>query len=106
MRKDLTYDAGAMRTLGQLINRNERRRFLRHEDYDADWRRFSKWFLAAHPLCNRCQRRNAEIVHHIVPLSDGGEHCREENSEALCRKCHVEEHRSGLSWKTSQNAGS
>lgn len=105
MCKALHYDTKAMRTLGQLMGRSERRQFLRHEEYNAEWRRFSKWFMAAHPLCNRCQRRNAEIVHHIVPLADGGEHCREENSEALCRKCHIEEHHGTGRAKTEEPRG-
>lgn len=50
-------------------------------------------YIAAHPLCEQCQRAGritpAEEVHHIQPLSQGGTHARD-NLMALCKRCHSE----------------
>lgn len=55
--------------------------------YDRRWRRFRRWFLNRHPLCAVCQAA-ATDADHIIPLSHGGAHCDEANTEALCKPCH------------------
>lgn len=55
--------------------------------YDADWRAFRARFLAEYPYCARCGRP-ATQVHHIVPLSAGGERLDWANCESLCHSCH------------------
>lgn len=61
--------------------------------YDAKWQRFRRWYLRRHPLCQSCKEdgrvRAAVLVDHVIPLSEGGEHLTEENSQALCRACHA-----------------
>lgn len=56
------------------------------------WRETRDLFLERHPLCQRCFSlgilQKAEHVHHIVPLSEGGD-SSDENLQALCSSCHV-----------------
>ena len=60
------------------------------------WKRYRKWYLSGHPLCERCQRHGktvpATLVHHIVELEDGGEPFDPANTEALCASCHNKVH--------------
>jgi len=58
--------------------------------YGIEWRKFRARYLAAHPACSRCKSA-ATDVHHIVPLSDGGQLLDESNVEALCHTCHSRE---------------
>ena len=59
--------------------------------YGAAWRRIRAVYIAAHPLCEQCETAGrlipAQEVHHILPLSQGGDH-REENLMSLCSSCH------------------
>jgi 5-methylcytosine-specific restriction protein A len=59
--------------------------------YGRAWRHIRAAYIAAHPLCEECQRAGrltpAQEVHHILPLSQGGDH-RPENLMALCKPCH------------------
>ena len=52
-------------------------------------------YAAAHPLCERCLKEGrytpVEEVHHIVPISKGGDH-RESNLMSLCQSCHTKIH--------------
>ena len=63
--------------------------------YGRQWERIRRRYIAAHPLCEECQRHGryvkAEHVHHVRPLSEGGTH-DEDNLMALCRKCHSKIH--------------
>ena len=42
----------------------------------------------------RCQRCNrfADEVHHLVRLADGGAAFDKDNLQAVCRRCHLDEH--------------
>jgi len=59
--------------------------------YGRAWRRIRAAHIAAHPLCEECQRAGrltpAQEVHHILPLSQGGDHSRD-NLMSLCKPCH------------------
>ena len=59
--------------------------------YGRAWRRIRVAYIAAHPLCEECQRAGrltpAREVHHILPLSQGGDHSLD-NLMALCKSCH------------------
>jgi len=62
--------------------------------YNSDWRRRSKLFLKAYPLCVECLKLNkltpSTVVYHIIP------HCGDpvlmwdetDNWQALCESCH------------------
>lgn len=43
--------------------------------------------------CKKCGRAGALEVHHKVSLDDGGSPFDVDNLEAICRNCHVIEHR-------------
>ncbi len=69
----------------------------RHEFYATpEWRRLRDWYRARHPLCEECQRQGrvtaAELVHHKVEISQGGEPLDAANLESLCRSCHSKVH--------------
>ena len=59
--------------------------------YGRAWKRIRDRYIKAHPLCEECLKEGrytkAEEVHHIKPLSHGGDH-REDNLMALCKPCH------------------
>jgi len=60
--------------------------------YDVRWQRYRAWYLAQHPLCEHCKARGrvvaASVADHVIPLSAGGAHCTESNTQALCAGCH------------------
>ena len=60
--------------------------------YDARWRRYRRWYLARHPLCEHCKAIGritvAKVADHIVPLRQGGAHCSQANTQSLCQACH------------------
>lgn len=59
--------------------------------YGRTWKRVRDQYIAAHPLCEECQKHGklvpAEEVHHIKPLSKGGTHASS-NLMSLCTSCH------------------
>ena len=63
--------------------------------YGRAWKRIRDRYVAAHPLCERCLKEGrltpVEEVHHIVPISQGGDH-RESNLMSLCQSCHTKIH--------------
>lgn len=52
-------------------------------------------YAKEHPFCEKCFERGiivpVEEVHHIVPLSEGGTHARD-NLISLCKSCHSRIH--------------
>ena len=61
--------------------------------YNRRWRKVSKLFLAAHPLCVECQRQGkltpATVVDHIVPHRGDPQRFWDENNwQGLCKPCH------------------
>lgn len=60
--------------------------------YDAKWQQVRARYLRRHPLCERCTEKGrfimASMVHHIIPISDGGARLDPRNFQALCRDCH------------------
>ena len=71
----------------------DRRASAHERGYTSKWRRLSKLYLKAHPLCEECKRQGkltpATVVDHIVPHR-GNEHLRwsESNWQSLCKPCH------------------
>ena len=57
------------------------------------WRRNSKAYLAAHPLCAACETAGkltaATQVDHIVPLKRGGNRFDWDGLQGLCDACHA-----------------
>ena len=61
--------------------------------YDGRWRKRSKLFLKAYPLCEDCLKQNkltpATVVDHIVPhRGDPTLMWAESNWQPLCKRCH------------------
>lgn len=63
--------------------------------YGRAWKRIRDSYAAAHPLCELCLKEGrltpVEEVHHIVPISKGGTHARD-NLMSLCQSCHTKLH--------------
>lgn len=78
------------KTIDDHYNKYERDPATR-KHYGRSWKRIRDRFLGEHPLCERCQKEGrltpAEEVHHIVPLSKGGNNSTE-NLMSLCKSCH------------------
>jgi len=62
-----------------------------HRGYGNRWSDFARMYKRQHPVCNRCGYAT-QVVHHVVPLDEGGEQFDEGNLEALCRECHERHH--------------
>lgn len=79
--------------------RGDYNRYARSPDsnkkYGRAWKRIRDRYAAAHPLCERCLKEGrltpVEEVHHIVPVTQGGDH-RESNLMSLCQSCHNKMH--------------
>ena len=67
-----------------------------HKRYDERWRRIRNRYIKAHPLCEMCCSKGkyvmAALVHHKLPLSNGGTN-DEENLQSLCISCHEKIHK-------------
>jgi 5-methylcytosine-specific restriction protein A len=65
--------------------------------YDRKWRKVRKAFLSRNPLCKICLEggitKEARVVHHIIPIDQGGDRLRFNNLMALCRDCHEKIHK-------------
>jgi len=64
-----------------------------HEFYKTKaWRKTSVAYRQEHPLCEECLRQGiitpAEMVHHVVEITDGGDPLDWDNLESLCLACH------------------
>ena len=66
-----------------------------NKKYGRAWKRIRDRHISMHPLCEICQKEGkyvpAQEVHHIVPISKGGTHARD-NLQSLCRSCHNKIH--------------
>ena len=80
----------------------ERRRYDKYErssdvnrKYGRAWKRIRDRYAAEHPLCEMCLKEGrltpVQEVHHILPVSKGGTHARD-NLMSLCRSCHTKIH--------------
>lgn len=60
------------------------------------WNKLRDSYIDHHPLCELCLSEGKEIpckdVHHIKPMSKGGEPFLEDNLIALCNNCHASIH--------------
>jgi 5-methylcytosine-specific restriction protein A len=59
--------------------------------YGGSWDAARAMFMRNNPLCYDCGRA-AEMVHHIRPISEGGERLDFENLVSLCVPCHAKRH--------------
>ncbi len=64
--------------------------------YTKDWIKLREEWLRGHPVCFGCGRINRQrplLVHHVVPIADGGEALDPDNLRTYCGHCHDREHR-------------
>ena len=65
--------------------------------YDRKWGKARRVYLTKNPLCIDCKAkgitRAANVVHHIIPLDQGGAKYSSNNLMALCRECHEAKHK-------------
>ncbi|MBC7075794.1 MAG: HNH endonuclease [Syntrophomonadaceae bacterium] len=59
----------------------------------ARWRKLRAWKLRANPLCENCEANGwgptpAAVVHHTVPIKDGGDWMAIDGLVSLCKACH------------------
>lgn len=60
--------------------------------HTQQWKRLRRLVLSQNPLCQRCWREVARVVHHIKPAREYPElQYVLENLEALCDSCHNKE---------------
>ena len=75
--------------------------------YDKRWEKVRNNYIKRYPLCERCEASGkitpAFLVHHIKPLSEGGDRLNYDNLQALCERCHGEVHAELQSDKRDKN---
>ena len=78
----------------QVVNKNYnqyQRDPTSNKRYGRTWKRIRDRYIKAHPLCEEFQKNGrfvaAEEVHHILPLSRGGDNDAS-NLMSLCKSCH------------------
>lgn len=99
-------------TDGRFCKAHQKEENKRYERYERDpaikrrygraWKRIRDSYAASHPLCEECLKNGiyvpTEEIHHKLPLSQGGNHDRD-NLIALCKSCHAGIHaRNGDRW--------
>ena len=66
-----------------------------NKTYGRAWKRIRDRYASEHTLCEMCLKEGRvtlmEEVHHILPVSRGGRH-NKENLMSLCRSCHNKIH--------------
>ncbi len=92
-------------THGRYCEEHQKQENARYEKYDRDpavrrrygraWSRIRASYVKEYPFCEKCFGCGiivpVEEVHHIVPLSEGGSHARD-NLISLCKSCHSRIH--------------
>lgn len=92
-------------TYGRFCEKHQREENKRYEKYDRNpavrrrygrvWKRVRDAYVKEHPFCEECFKKGimvpVEEVHHIKPLSEGGNH-NKSNLISLCKSCHARIH--------------
>lgn len=63
--------------------------------YGPLWKRISKAYKENNPRCEICHINQSQIVHHRIPLKQGGSN-DVSNLVAVCRHCHERIHKGKL----------
>lgn len=93
-------------------NYNRQRTPDTYKRYGRQWKKIRSAFLSENPMCEKCKRNGklvpAQEVHHILPISQGGTHERN-NLMALCKSCHSEitakDTHGARSWEDTEGRG-
>jgi 5-methylcytosine-specific restriction protein A len=59
--------------------------------YGGSWDAARAMFMRSNPLCHDCGRA-ATLVHHVVPISEGGPRLDMDGLMSLCVPCHGRRH--------------
>lgn len=100
-KKPCSFPSCPKLTNGRFCEEHEKQENKNYEKYRRDpsskrrygraWKRIRDRYVLQHPFCEECQKKGVltktEEVHHILPLSRGGNHA-ESNLMALCKSCH------------------
>lgn len=74
----------------------ERDKKTRDIYHSKEWTATRNAYISQHPICEDCLTRGiyttATEVHHIKPLSDGGDPYDTHNLRSLCHACHMQTH--------------
>jgi HNH endonuclease len=104
-KRPCSYPGCPRLTEGRFCEEHQREENRRYEKYDRDptvhrkygqvWKRLRDSYVKAHPFCEECFKKGimvpVEEVHHIRPLSEGGNHSKD-NLISLCKSCHARIH--------------
>lgn len=78
--------------------------------HSKEWRRISRLYRAAHPLCEECQLWPATAVHHVRPLETAADYDEMlalaydwQNLRSVCKACHDRLHNEMGSHATERN---
>lgn len=86
-----TYCNQHKKQVTKEYNTYSRNQAVNRQRYGSNWQRIRKMFVARHPFCEECLKKNKYVpvqdVHHIVPLSRGGTNDFS-NLQSLCKSCH------------------
>ena len=71
-----------------------------HQFYNTSrWRKLREYKLKINPVCERCNNKLGEQVHHIIPIATGMNNIERSNLcfninnlMTLCVECHQKEH--------------
>jgi len=78
------------KVMSEKYNRYERP-YDSSKRYGYSWRKIRNRYIKRNPFCEECKKKGllvlAEEVHHILPLSKGGNNS-ETNLMSLCKSCH------------------
>lgn len=77
----------------------EKSRLLKHIYNTKTWKSIRNEYISLHPICELCNEKTAESVHHVIPFSQGrnSEEIQQlaydkTNLKALCQTCHFKFH--------------
>lgn len=76
---------------------NQNRKTFRERGYSTAWDRLKEIKKRRDPLCELCLKEGGrvvpvEIVHHIIPVEEGGPMLDMDNLMSVCRSCHGKLH--------------
>lgn len=104
-KKPCSYPGCPNLTAGRYCDVHKKQATQNYEKYGRDkavrrrygraWKRIRDKYVAEHPFCEICFENGIIVpvdeVHHILPLSEGGNH-NSENLISLCKSCHAKIH--------------
>lgn len=80
-----SYDDEKRQHMLDVLHQNSEK-MRSYGPYDADWHRLSKKIRSGN-ICHRCGKKDNLVVHHIIPVSQGGGRSMG-NLVPLCIGCH------------------